>query len=169
MAHGTMSQSMAIVTAYDTLGEQGLRTSLVATKAKAIFLEPRLIKLFLKTLDEVKDIRYVIYNTDSETEIEEVDLETIRKSHEHLTVLSYEDLRQTGAANPIAAVPPKREDLACIMYTSGSGGPPKGVELTHGNVVAAGKYPIPTSKHFKLIILYSCWRGQFCWGLSWTR
>jgi long-chain acyl-CoA synthetase len=139
MAHGAMSQSMAIVTAYDTLGEEGLRTSLVATKAKAIYLEPRLIKLFLNTLGQAKDIQYIIYNTDSETEIDEADLETLRKSHEHLTVLSYEDLRQTGAVNPVAPTPPKPEDLACIMYTSGSGGPPKGVELTHSNVVAAGK------------------------------
>ena len=139
MAHGTISQSMAIVTAYDTLGEEGLRTSLLATRAKAIFLEPRLIRTFINTLKDAKDIKFIIYNTDSETEIEEADLETLRRSFEHLTVLSYEDLRQTGAVNPVMAVPPKREDLCCIMYTSGSGGAPKGVELTHGMVVAAGK------------------------------
>ena len=136
---------MSIVTAYDTLGEEGLRTSLIATRAKAIFLEPHLIKTFLLTLSAAKDIQFIIYNTDSEHEIDPADLETLRKSHDHLTVLSYEDLRQTGAVNPVSAVEPRAEDLACIMYTSGSGGPPKGVELTHANVVAAG-----TLSHFPL-------------------
>lgn len=140
MAHGVMSQSMAIVTAYDTLGEAGLRSSLLATRAKTIFLEPHLIKTFINTLKDAKDIQFIIYNTDAEHEIDEADLQTLRDSHDHLTVLSFEDLRQTGAVNPVSPVPPRSEDLACIMYTSGSGGTPKGVELTHANVVAAGKY-----------------------------
>ncbi|KAF4637143.1 hypothetical protein G7Y89_g951 [Cudoniella acicularis] len=138
MAHGAMSQSMAIVTAYDTLGEEGLRTSLIATKAKAIFLEPHLLRTFINTLKEAKDIQFIIHNTDAEHEIDPADLETLRLSHDHLTVLSYEDLRQMGEDNPVDATPPKKDDLCCIMYTSGSGGAPKGVELTHKNVVAAG-------------------------------
>ncbi|RDL42362.1 Acetyl-CoA synthetase-like protein [Venustampulla echinocandica] len=136
MAHGAMSQSMSIVTAYDTLGEEGLRTSLVATKAKAIFLEPHLLKTFINTLRDAKAIQYIITNTDGEAEIDPADLETLKKSHDGLTVLSYEDLRQMGVDNPVDPVPPKPEDLCCIMYTSGSSGAPKGVELTHTNVVA---------------------------------
>jgi long-chain acyl-CoA synthetase len=137
VAHGTMSQSMAIVTAYETLGEEGLRHSLLATKAKAIFLEPQLLKTLINTLKDAKNIEFIIHNTDSEHEIRQEDLDILRSSHEHLTVLSFEDLRQLGEANPVPATPPKPEDLACIMYTSGSGGTPKGVELKHFNVVAA--------------------------------
>lgn len=150
MAHGAMSQSMAIVTAYDTLGEAGLRTSLTATKAKAIFLEPHLLKTFINTLKDAKEIQYIIHNTDAEHEIDETDLETLRLSHDHLTVLSYEELRQLGEDNMVAPTPPNSDDLACIMYTSGSGGPPKGVELTHRNVVAAGEHAIP---HCSLLLL----------------
>jgi long-chain acyl-CoA synthetase len=132
---------MAIVTAYDTLGEAGLRSSLIATKAKAIFLEPHLLKTFLNTLKDAKSIEYIIFNTDAEHEIDPADLETLKTSHDHLTVLSWEDLREMGEKNLVDPVPPKKEDLACIMYTSGSGGAPKGVELIHKNVVAAGTYP----------------------------
>lgn len=132
-----MSQSMPIVTAYDTLGVEGLRHSLIQTKAKAIFLEPQLLKTLLDSLEDLKHIKYVIYNTDGDTELTLSTIKELKKSHNHLTLLSYEELIDLGHLHPIEAVPPNTEDLCCIMYTSGSSGTPKGVSLKHKNVVAA--------------------------------
>lgn len=135
-----MSQSMPIVTAYDTLGVEGLRHSLIQTKAKAIFLEPQLLKTLLESLGHLNHIEYVIYNTDGDTELSLSSIRALKKSHSHLTLLSYEELVDLGRSYPIEAVPPQAEDLCCIMYTSGTSGPPKGVSLSHKNVVAAGPY-----------------------------
>jgi long-chain acyl-CoA synthetase len=85
---------MPIVTAYDTLGEEGLRHSLVSTEAKAIFLEPHLLRTFFKTLTEAKSIQYIILNTDGEQEISQEDLEVLKTSHDHLTVLRYNQLQK---------------------------------------------------------------------------
>ncbi|KAA8574813.1 hypothetical protein EYC84_004060 [Monilinia fructicola] len=137
IAHGSMSQSMPIVTAYDTLGVEGLRHSLIQTKAKAIFLEPQLLKTLLESLGHLNHIEYVIYNTDGDTELSLSSIRALKKSHSHLTLLSYEELVDLGRSYPIEAVPPQAEDLCCIMYTSGTSGPPKGVSLSHKNVVAA--------------------------------
>lgn len=41
-----------------------------------------------------------------------------------------------SAKTPADATYPKPYDLATIMYTSGTTGMPKGVPLTHGNLVA---------------------------------
>lgn len=127
---------MPIVTAYDTLGEEGLRVSLVATKAKAIFLDPHLLKNLINPLKEAKDIRFVIYNSDPGNEVKQTDVDNLKSAHDYLTILSFDELRKLGESNLVDSVPPSPEDLCCIMYTSGSTGPPKGVMILHKNIVA---------------------------------
>ncbi|KAL1975809.1 hypothetical protein VTN31DRAFT_4201 [Thermomyces dupontii] len=137
-AHGAASQSITIVTAYDTLGEDGLRHSMVQTKSDAIFLDPTLFPSLLNVLKEAKDaanIKYIIYN--SEGEVKQEHLDRLASEFPNIKVLNWEELRKLGEENPAEPVPPAPEDLCCIMYTSGTTGPPKGVPLTHRNVVAA--------------------------------
>ncbi|KAJ5113227.1 Long-chain-fatty-acid--CoA ligase 1 [Penicillium angulare] len=135
MSHGAASQSITIVTAYDTLGEEGLKHSLKQTASDAIFLDPALIKSLLNVLGDIPSIKRIIYNTDNE--VKQEDLDKLKSDFSHITVLSIEDLRKSGEENPVDPVPPTPEDLCCIMYTSGSTGAPKGVSLTHANVIAA--------------------------------
>jgi long-chain acyl-CoA synthetase len=135
-SHGAASQSMSIVTAYDTLGEDGLKHSLVQTKAKAIFLDPHLLPTLMNPLKEATEIKYVIWN--SQNEVKQENIDKLKKAHHRLTILSFEELRKLGEDNPVDVVPPTPEDLCCIMYTSGSTGPPKGVPIKHKAVIAAG-------------------------------
>lgn len=51
-------------------------------------------------------------------------------------VCSLADWLATGQGQEGAFVPPSGDDLAAIVYTSGTTGKPKGVMLTHRNVVA---------------------------------
>lgn len=155
LAHGAMSQSMAVVTAYDTLGEEGLRHSLVSTNAKAIYLEPHLLKTFIKTLSAAKSVEYIILNTENDEDIRAEDLEVLKSSHEHITILKYEDLRRLGENNPVDPTPPSREDLCCIMYTSGSSGTPKGVPIKHKAVIAASMHTTKITR--SLLTSGSCW------------
>ena len=135
MSHGAVSQSMPIATAYDTLGEEGLKHSLVQTKAKAIFCDPQLLKTLINPLKEATEIKFVIYNSDGE--VKEENIKKLRSTFDYLTILSFEELRQLGESNPIDPVPPAADDLCCIMYTSGSTGTPKGVLIKHSAVVAS--------------------------------
>ncbi len=42
--------------------------------------------------------------------------------------------------SPVDAPPPGRDDVALLLYTSGTTGKPKGVMLTHGNLLAEASY-----------------------------
>jgi long-chain acyl-CoA synthetase len=138
MAHAAGSQSMPIVTAYDTLGEEGLRYSMVATKAKAIFLDPHLLPTLTNVLAVATEVRAVIWNPQHQVSQEHVD--KLKESYPHITILNFDELRKLGEENPVDVVPPSPEDLLGIMYTSGSTGTPKGVPVTHAAVIAAGKF-----------------------------
>lgn len=134
-SHGATTQSMPIVTAYDTLGQEGLRHSMVATKAKAIFLDPHLLPILTNVLKDASEIRHVIWNDQNQAKQEHVD--KLKAAFPNITVQSFEELVKLGEENPVDPVPPSPEDLCCIMYTSGSTGTPKGVPLKHKNVIAA--------------------------------
>lgn len=148
MSHGAVSQSMAIATAYDTLGEEGVKHSLIQTQSKAIYCNPTLLKSLINPLQEAKNVQFVIYNTDDE--VNQEDIEKLRSTHSHLQIVSFDELQKMGEENMVDPVPPKPDDLCCIMYTSGSTGPPKGVPIKHKAVLAASEL-ILTCSRFRIL------------------
>ncbi|KAL1961009.1 hypothetical protein VTO42DRAFT_4897 [Malbranchea cinnamomea] len=140
LAHGAFTQSMTIVTAYDTLGLDGLRSSLKQTRSKAVFLDSGLLHMLHQAVEDAGSVQYVILNNESTATQDDIDRfkESFAAAHSAaVAVVAFDDLAKLGEEHPAAHVPPSPDDLACIMYTSGTSGTPKGVVIKHRNVVAA--------------------------------
>ena len=137
MAHACASISITIATAYDTLGEAGLTHSLNEPDAVGIFTNAELLPTLLKVLPNTPSVKYVIYDGEAKPALLE-QLRAIRP--EQTRVFSIPELRELGKdkpVEPLGARRPTPETMACIMYTSGSTGNPKGVMIKHSNLVAS--------------------------------
>jgi long-chain acyl-CoA synthetase len=49
---------------------------------------------------------------------------------------SYAALLAAGAKSPVPSIKPSPKDTSCLIYTSGTTGNPKGVILSHGNIIS---------------------------------
>lgn len=135
LAHGAFTQTLTIVTAYDTLGLEGLQSSLKQTKSKAVFLDAGLLPILIKALSEAPTVEHVILNNEAKVNPEE--LEKLKAQFPNIHVIELDELKTLGEKNPAEHVVPEPEDLACVMYTSGTSGTPKGVTIKHKAVVAS--------------------------------
>jgi len=136
MQHACMSVGITIATAYDTPGESGLTHSLNEPGCVGVFTNAELLTAVLRVLPNTPTINVVIYDGKPPAGLVEK-IKTAIPERE-IQVLSQDELRDLGKGKPEHEDRrPKAEDVACIMYTSGTTGAPKGVVLSQANLIAA--------------------------------
>ncbi|KAG0174849.1 long-chain fatty acid-CoA ligase [Apophysomyces sp. BC1034] len=67
-AHSLFTQNMTIVTAYETLGEDGLLHSMNETEVEAIFTTAELLPTVAKVADKCPSLKLIVYSGDAKDE-----------------------------------------------------------------------------------------------------
>ncbi|XP_057960478.1 long chain acyl-CoA synthetase 7, peroxisomal isoform X2 [Malania oleifera] len=129
--HACSAYSFVSVPLYDTLGPDAVKYIVNHAGVQAIFCVSQTLNTLLSFLPEIPSVHLIVVVGGFDGFLPSLPSTT------GVNILPYSELLNQGKINLQPFCAPKPEDIATICYTSGTTGTPKGVVLTHGNLIAS--------------------------------
>ncbi|KAG6646024.1 long chain acyl-CoA synthetase 7, peroxisomal-like [Carya illinoinensis] len=129
--HACSAYSYVSVPLYDTLGPEAVKYVVNHADLQAIFCVPETLNSLLSFLSEIPSVHLIVVVGGIDEYLPSL------PPASGVKVISYLKLISQGRSGLQPFCPPKPEDIATICYTSGTTGTPKGVVLTHRNLISS--------------------------------
>ncbi|KAB1202267.1 Long chain acyl-CoA synthetase 7, peroxisomal [Morella rubra] len=129
--HACSAYSFISVPLYDTLGPDAVKYVVNHAALQAIFCAPQTLNSLLSFLSEIPSVHLIVVVGGIDEYLPSL------PSASGVKLISYLELISQGRSGLQPFCPPKPEDVATVCYTSGTTGTPKGVVLTHANLISS--------------------------------
>ncbi|KAJ8762816.1 hypothetical protein K2173_022945 [Erythroxylum novogranatense] len=128
---GCFRRNVSVVTIYASLGDAAVCHSLNETEVTTVICGSKELKKLVDISGQLNTVKRIIC-MDNEIPSNASPVE----QSGGWQILTLANVERLGRENPVDPDLPLSADVAVIMYTSGSTGMPKGVMMTHANVLA---------------------------------
>ncbi|KAH9375907.1 hypothetical protein HPB48_012547 [Haemaphysalis longicornis] len=129
-AQACFRTNVPLVTMYTTLSNDAIVSAVNETEVTHMVTSSDLLPRVLSVADKMPSLTHIVYMVGTDTE-------NFKPPATRLKVIPFSSLDQLGADYKLPESAPTADDVAIVMFTSGSLGKPKGVMATHKNLIAS--------------------------------